>query len=352
MPIKLDSFNALEYLSSRGLIDRDDVISVESLGWGVSNTLVKVSTHQHCMVIKQSLPQLRVSEEWLADRERIFREWACIRTLCGILPDGTIPQVYHQDPENFLFVMSCAPAEGANWKEQLLAGQVSLGVAGKVGRVLAVIHSATAGDQAVRNRFIDDRAFVQLRIDPYHRTTAQVHPDVAGVINHEAQRMLEVKTVLVHGDYSPKNVIVTDGEIFLLDFEVVHYGNPVFDLAFMLNHLLLKSIHNSRIKVQYFEAARAFWKGYTDELLSAPNSGQGNSPTTDLVTLERHTIKQLGCLMLARVDGKSPAEYIVDPEQKEMARTVAKLLLLENLSTIEEAIELVDSHIADLCECP
>ena len=139
MPIKLDSFNAVEYLSSRGLIDRDDVISVESLGWGVSNTLVKVSTHQHCMVIKQSLPRLRVSEEWLADRERIFREWACIRTLCGILPDGTIPQVYHQDTENFLFVMSCAPSEGDNWKEELLAGQVSLSVAGKVGRVLAVI---------------------------------------------------------------------------------------------------------------------------------------------------------------------------------------------------------------------
>lgn len=331
MPFQLEISNAVEYLSSKGLIAADEVTAIESLGGGVSNTLVKVTTLQDCLVVKQSLPQLRVSGDWFADRERIFRERACIDVLSGLLPEGTIPRVYHEDRENFLFVMSCAPENGANWKDQLLAGQVEQRIAAKVGRVLAVIHNATAGDQQVRQQFLDDRPFVQLRIDPYHRTTAQAHPDLAQIINGEASRMLEIKSVLVHGDYSPKNIIVADGEVFLLDFEVVHYGNPVFDLSFMLNHLLLKSIYNRHIKGEYFDAARAFWEGYT-----------GGAPSH---SLETDTVKQLGCLMLARVDGKSPVEYLVEPDVKDLVRDIARSVLLENIKSLEQLIDLLNARV-------
>ncbi|MFQ6030527.1 MAG: phosphotransferase family protein, partial [Dehalococcoidia bacterium] len=254
MSYELTKDSAVDYLVSQGLVTASRVCSVELLGWGVSNTLVKVCLRDDCLVIKQSLAQLRVAGEWFADRDRIDRERACIEVLSGILSPRSVPQVRHADPDNYLFVMSCAPEGGVNWKEQLLGGEVDREVAHRVGEVLGQVHSRTSGDLRVRDEFIDDQPFIQLRIDPYHRRTAQAHPDLAELIHREARHMLEVKEVLVHGDYSPKNIIVTSGEVFLLDFEVVHYGNPVFDLAFMLSHLFLKSIHLPDRQSHFFQA--------------------------------------------------------------------------------------------------
>ena len=331
MRFDLNAETAVVYLRSRGLLGQDERTVSEVLGGGVSNILVKVGTPSECYVLKQSLSQLRVGEDWFADRERIVREWQCIEALADVLPDGTIPKVVGKDRENFLFVMSCAPAEGINWKEQLLAGQADPVVAEKVGQLLGRIHAGTSGSAELREQFQDDRPFVQLRIDPYHRTAARVHPDVAGAIQRESERMLGIKIALVHGDYSPKNVIVTGQDVFLVDYEVVHYGNPSFDLAFMFNHLLLKAIHNRHIKEEYFGLAEAFWRGY----------GEGSEGTG----WPRSIAPQVGCLMLARMDGKSPVEYIVDPELKDLARRLSKKLLTGSVSDLAGMTQLANAEI-------
>ena len=340
MLLNLMDSNAVDYLASRGLVQASEVRSVDLLGWGVSNTLVKVCTASDCMVVKQSLPQLKVSEEWFADRERIYREWAGIETLASILPAGTVPRVLYEDKENFLFVMSCAPAEGVNWKEQLLQGQVDPRVARKVGVILGMMHQLTAGEESVRQEFLDDRPLIQLRIDPYHGAVARIHPDLAEIMGTEAQRMLDIKVALVHGDYSPKNIIVTGTDVFLLDFEVVHYGNPVFDLAFMINHLFLKSVHNAPVRHRYFRAVDSFWEGYSDEVASSTELLQSCK------SLERDTVKQLGCLMLARIDGKSPAEYIVSAESKDLVRGIARSILREEMCRLSQVIDLVDARLS------
>ncbi len=331
MNFDLNAETAVVYLSSQDLLRQDERTVSEVLGGGVSNVLVKVSTPAECYVLKQSLPQLRVGEDWFADRERIFREWECIEALSSLLPDGTIPRVVRKDRANFLFVMSCAPGEGANWKEQLLEGRADPVVAERVGSVLGRIHAGTSGSAELRERFLDDRPFVQLRIDPYHRTAARIHPDVAGAIQRESERMLGIKTALVHGDYSPKNVIVTGQDVFLVDWEVVHYGNPVFDLAFMFNHLLLKAIHNRHIRDEYFGLAEAFWRGY--------GSGSGG------LGWSRNIVAEVGCLMLARMDGKSPVEYIVDAGLKDLARRLAKKLLAGGVSDLAGMIQLGNTEI-------
>ena len=331
MNFDLNAETAVVYLRSRGLLGQNERTVSEVLGGGVSNILVKVSTPQECYVLKQSLSQLRVGEDWFADRERIVREWECIEALAEVLPDGTIPKVVRKDRENFLFVMSCAPAEGVNWKEQLLEGRADPVVAEKVGQLLGRIHAGTSGSAELREQFQDDRPFVQLRIDPYHRTAARIHSDVAGAIQRESERMLGIKIALVHGDYSPKNVIVTGQDVFLVDWEVVHYGNPVFDLAFMFNHLLLKAIHNHHIKEEYFGLAEAFWRGY--------GSGSGGSGWS------RNIVAEVGCLMLARMDGKSPVEYIVDPGLKDLARGLAKKLLTGGVSDLAGMIQSANTEI-------
>ena len=343
MPFTLTPDNAVAYLVARRVIDEDAAAraTAELLGGGVSNIVVRVAIsagpngapdgnpdveHDVALVAKQSLPQLRVAQEWFADRQRIHREWGSIQYLAGVLPPTALPRVVYANEDDFLYVMTSAPTAGVNWKDALLAGQVDVAVAGKVGGLLATVHRTTAitgGNVPSRLQpFADQRCFVQLRIDPYHRATAAVHPELAHVIESEAQRMLNHPLALVHGDYSPKNVIVTgagaSAEVYLLDFEVAHLGHPAFDLAFMLNHLTLKAIHQPEITGKYNRAARAFWASYVAAVLR---------PAGYADVLELDTVRQLGVLLLARVDGKSPAEYITTDAAKARVRHLARSIL-------------------------
>ena len=333
MGFTLTADSAVSYLVERGLIapTAARTATAELLGGGVSNVVVRVQPPDGnaALVLKQSLPKLRVEEDWFADRERIYRERAGIDWLARALPHGAIPQVVDEDRDNFLFVMTAAPGNGVNWKDALLAGEVDVDVAGQVGHLLAVMHrsSCCVGDNvpAELQPFADLDCFVQLRIDPYHRATAAAHPDLADAIEEQARQMLaprDGRRTLVHGDYSPKNVIVNGSgpaaQVFLLDFEVVHLGNPVFDLAFMLNHFTLKAIHRPQLAARHNAAARSFWQAY----LAAAGDLTG-----DPARLERDTVPQLGALLLARIDGKSPVEYITDDEPKEFARSLARRIL-------------------------
>lgn len=333
MGFTLTPDRAVLYLAERGLIapTAAQTATAELLGGGVSNVVVRVQPPDGnaALVIKQSLPKLRVEEDWFADRERIYRERAGIDWLSNALPHGAIPQVVHEDRDNFLFVMTAAPGNGVNWKDALLAGDIDVAVAGQVGSLLGIMHrsSCCVGENvpAELQPFADLDCFVQLRIDPYHRATATAHPDLADAIEEQAQRMLAPRggrRTLVHGDYSPKNVIVNGSgpaaQVFLLDFEVVHLGNPVFDLAFMLNHFTLKAIHRPELAERYNAAARSFWQAYLDA---------AGDVAGEPARLERDTVAQLGPLLLARIDGKSPVEYITDHERKEHTRRLARHIL-------------------------
>ncbi len=213
MPFSLTVDNAVPYLVSRGVIAAREAgrATATLLGGGVSNIVIRVSTSgdtDGALVIKQSLPQLRVAQDWFADRRRIHREWASIQYLANVLPPGAIPRVIYADEQDYLYVMTAAPEDGVNWKEALLSGQIDAAVAGEVGRLLGEIHRATRIDHGqipeLLQPFANQDCFVQLRIDPYHRATAAIHADLADLIEGEAQRMLNRHLVMVHGDYSPK----------------------------------------------------------------------------------------------------------------------------------------------------
>ena len=343
MSFTLTTENAVPYLVERGLLApaAARTATAEFLGGGVSNVVVRVNPAgdgDDGLVLKQSLPKLRVEEDWFADRGRIYRERAGIDWLAGVLSAGALPQVVYEDRDNFLFVMTAAPADGVNWKDALLAGDIDVTVAGQVGSMLGVIHrsSCVAGDDAPAElqSFADLDCFVQLRIDPYHRATAAAHPELAGVIEDEARLMLAPRggrRVLAHGDYSPKNVIVSGAgaaaRVFLLDFEVAHLGNPVFDVAFMLNHFTLKAIHRPELAGQYNDAARSFWQSY---------AATAGDIAGDRDALERDTVRQMGALLLARIDGKSPVEYITDDGPKNAARGLASSILRDGIASLAD----------------
>lgn len=323
------------YLAERGLIDDPAALSIRELGGGVSNLVLLVEGPGVRWVAKQSLGKLRVEDDWTSQRARIFREAAAIQSLGAVL-DGAVPQVVHVDRGNFLYVMTAAPTGSVVWKDALLKGQVSMRVAEEAGRLLSAIITASKKAAVFQEEFADRTVFDELRIDPYYRTTAARHPDARAALGKLIEDSWNIRTSLVHGDYSPKNMLVRDDKVFLIDFEVVHWGDPAFDSAFLLNHLMLKSFHQPRFAEQYFQAARAFWQ--------ALDSGLRDARTVDF---EAMTVRHLGGLMLARMDGKSPVEYIRDENVKCLVRRSAKRLLAEPPRSIDAALEMLAQNAVE-----
>lgn len=324
----LNARNVASYLVARGLIEEGDQVEVQELGGGVSNTVLAVRADDRRAVVKQSLPRLRVPDEWLAKRERAVTEAEMLRLVADLTP-GRAPALLDADPEACALVIEHAPDNWTNWKTDLLAGRVDAAVAAEVGRVLGIWHTRTENDQAVARRFADDEAFEQLRVDPFYRTVARRRPELAGHVLGYVDRMLGSKRCLVHGDYSPKNVLCGDSEIWILDYEVAHMGDPAFDLAYMLNHLMLKAIHVPGSSVTLRLAATVFLEAYEDASGSLCDRS--------------YVLGHAGCLMTARVDGKSPAEYLTDPERT-AARSVGAELLSTPPGDLDAAWRLIDKR--------
>jgi len=326
--------NAREYLVGRGLISSRARVVIELLGGGISNIVMKVSLPDDCFILKQSLSKLRVKDDWPFDRERIFVERDCMVLLGELLRPGSVPHLRFSDEENFVITMSCAMPGGISWKEALLSGEIDLEAAARVGALLADMHNQTASNEYAQKRFANQSGFIQGRIDPYHWTAAKAHPSLKPLIDTEVQRMLRTRVTLVHGDYSPKNIFIYPERILMLDFEVAHYGDPAFDTAFCLNHLVLKSIKFPGWSARYLTAARTFWSAYMDRLM----------PGLDL-EIEYTTIRELGCLLLARIDGKSKIEYINDEASCNLTREIAKTILRGSETSMESLLTSIGPRI-------
>jgi Phosphotransferase enzyme family len=338
-PIEITPENARTYLIDRGVIAPHAQTMVEPLGWGISNIVLKVIIDDDVFVMKQSLPKLRVKDDWPFDRDRILLERDCMTVLGDLLPAGTVPTVRFSDDENFVFGMSCAPAGGVFWKEALLDGRVDEEAAARAGQWLADMHALPARHPEVAQRFAGVNNFIQGRVDPYHRTAARVNPDLAGMVEAEVGRMLQVRVALVHGDYSPKNLFLYPDHVLVIDFEVAHVGDPAFDTAFLLNHLILKAIRRPELLELYLAAAKRFWRAYIDRI---------NLPTS--YDVEAATVRELGCLLLARIDGKSKIEYITDEGRRGFTRDLARSILVGRATTINPVIDDLGDSIASLRE--
>lgn len=302
-------------------------LTITELGGGVSNHVLLVEAPEFRCVVKQALGKLRVAEDWFCTPERIYRECEAIRRLGPVLPDGTVPRVLFEDRENFLFAMTAAPPEALPWKTLLLQGEVEQNTARATGRLLAAMIVETEKKTGWRQTFGDLSVFVELRLDPYYRTTASRHPDLKQSFSALLAECAGRRVSLVHGDFSPKNLLVTPSQTLLIDYEVVHFGDPSFDAAFLTNHLVLKAFHRPQWAARYRAAASAFW----EELRAAL------PPRFDW--LEPASIRHLGALLLARIDGKSPAEYIQDPALKDRIRTAAREVILNPPSSIDAVFE-------------
>lgn len=327
-------------LIERGVVPDDADPEVTPLGGGVSNEVFHVAWADDAVVVKQPLANLAVEDDWPADVGRVHNEAAAARVYRRVVDayevrDIVVPAVRFEDRDEHLIAIDAAPLSAGMWKTDLLAGEVDETVGEVVGSFLGAAHEFAATESDVREGFSNYTPFEQLRLDPYHATVAERHPDVAPAIDAEIERIRDARSTLVHGDYSPKNVLIEGGDnrrVWLLDFEVAHWGDPAFDVAFMLNHLFIKSVYNADRNERYVSTARAFWDAYGD--VAAVDAG-----------FEANVVAELGVLALARVDGKSPVEYVTAETTKDRLRTVAKTVLTTDAATLDSVVEILRSEV-------
>ncbi len=325
--LELDAHNTLDYLRRRGDVSLPDDARVEMLGWGVSNVVLRVTCPGvDDFIIKQSRTQLRTKTEWFSRLDRIYREIGMLRLLAPLLPEGVIPCVLFEDRDNYLFAMEAFPARHVVWKQALLEGQIDLTIADRLGEYLSTIHTRTSNRPDLARQWGDLEVFDQLRLDPFYRYLAGVRPEAAPFLERLIEQNIATKCCIVLADFSPKNILLAENRIALVDFETGHYGDPAFDLGFFLSHLLLKAVHFARRFDEYAELTRRFWQHYPqpaelpdvqDDRESATVVRHAELSTTDLF---RRTQGHLAGCMWARVDGKSPVDYLTRAESQQHVR--------------------------------
>ena len=329
--LDIEQHDALQaYLRHTGRIGDAETIVARSLTGGVSNRVVLVErANGDRWVLKQALPKLRVQVDWFSSPARSHREALGLRWLEELAPLGTITPLVFEDVARHLLAMKAVPEPHENWKTRLLEGRVEDDHIAQFARLIAAIHRRGSDHRDQMSAIFADRSFFEsLRVEPYYGYTSAQVPDTAGFYGALMADTRATSLTVVHGDFSPKNVLIHDGRLILLDHEVIHFGDPAFDLGFGLTHLLSKAHHVPSRRTDFARAAHSLWNSYSEAL--------DDVPWQDV--LEARVVRHaLGCL-LARVAGRSPLEYL-SAEERARQRTAVVAVMHKPPATVRGLID-------------
>ena len=310
-----------------GLIADPAEASFEALTGGVSSDIWKVTTPERTFCVKRALAKLKVAADWNAPVERNRYEVAWIRIAGHVVP-GAAPEILYEDNAGMFCAMTyLGPDDHRLWKSDLRDGRAAAADATEIGRRLGRIHAATANNPQVAAQFPRSDIFHAIRLEPYLEATATAHPDMREALFGLSRRTGDTRLVMIHGDVSPKNILLgPDGPVFL-DAECACIGDPAFDLAFCLNHLLLKCLWNPATRSGFFACFEGMTQAYLAEVNWEPAAAA-----------EQRAASLLPGLFLARVDGKSPVEYIQSETDRDRVRRCARGLLAAPPSRLTEVL--------------
>lgn len=325
----LDEAQIAAALVGMGIIGSQDRPHCRPLEGGVSSEIWLVEAPGRRLCLKRALPQLKVAQLWEAPVARNRHEFSWFRVAGQICPEAA-PRLIGQDSAHGLFVMEYLdPGIYPVWKHQLRDGHADPAVAAAVGTRLALIHNSTAGDPEIARMFATDDSFHALRIEPYLIATTRWHPDLAAPLGRLAHVTAGLHLALVHGDVSPKNILIGRRGPVFLDAECAWYGDPAFDLAFVLNHLLLKCLWNPAAAGRFLACLDRLAETYLSLVDWEPREA-----------IEKRVANLLPALTLARIDGKSPVEYVTAEIDKGRVRRFARALLnnpVDRLDAVRDA---------------
>jgi 5-methylthioribose kinase len=286
----------LRQLRDDGII-LSDAPSFQVLTGGVSSEIFRVEDSGRLMVIKRALEKLKVAADWYADVSRNTYEVGYLEYVAQFLPKS-VPKILGRG--SGYFVMEYLDGSFENWKELLKAGKCEVLHAEQAGNFLGQIHQYSCNEPGAADRFDAVKNFTQLRVAPYLYHISEKHSYVADFIHEETRRLLNTRECLIHGDFSPKNILISPKRMVVVDCEVAFYGDPGFDIAFLLSHLLLKGLLHAPVDVALEKMSQVFLESYKKQ----------RSAMVDIKEIDDRVARLLVMLLLARVDGKSPVEYL------------------------------------------
>lgn len=311
------------------LAEPGDRIQVSPLAGGVSSDIARVDVGKRTYCVKFALDRLRVAEEWTAPTRRNRAEYAWLQFVSVIAPES-VPKLYGRSERDGGFAMEFLSGDDVYlWKDKLLHGKPDSADAVAVASTLGKIHAASTAPGFDRKYFENRDDFSALRLEPYLVFTASRHRALAENLKAVAERLYTADNVLIHGDASPKNILFRDGIPILLDAECATMGDASFDVAFCLNHLILKALHRPQIRDDLLGSVRSFWAEYAAHIV-----------WEEPVDLESRISELLPMLMLARVDGKSPVEYLV-PERQDDVRRIAISLIEKSPKRLSDVVDFI-----------
>ena len=203
----------------------------------------------------------------------------------------------------------------------------------QAGELIGHIHQeAIIQKQKIPGLFYDNHFFKSLRIDPYYLETLKAEPKTKTFLNDLISESFEDRYTLVHGDFSPKNLLVKNDRLILLDHEVIHFGDATFDLGFFMAHIFSKAHHIPAHREEFLKAISEFYDAYLTKFQFMDE------------IRERRAVKHtIGCF-LARVCGLSRLEYLNHAEQTRQ-RLIGLELVNDSPSTIKDLISRFNEKI-------
>jgi tRNA A-37 threonylcarbamoyl transferase component Bud32 len=305
-----DPKNLTQYLREIGRLESDETPTLRVLHGGVSNKTILVHRFNgDRWVIKQALHKLRVRSDWFSDPARIHVEAEALRYLPRVTPPHSTPALLFEDGHNHLLAMEAVAEPNDNWKELLLAGSIDPPLFHQFGQLLAMIHRRSFELREELFPIFQRRTYFEtLRLEPYYEFTARRVTEAGPFLRDVTEENRACNLTLVHGDYSPKNVLIFNKRLVLLDHEVLHFGDPAFDIGFGLVHFLGKALHLPEHRKSLITGAIEFCGKYALDTSTAPWIGG----------VERRAARNAAACLLARTVGRSPLEYLTDTERSKL----------------------------------
>lgn len=318
-----------EYLQKEGHTSAEEGLQIKVLRGGVSNRTVWVQKGDGTSwVLKQALEKLRVQTDWYSHPRRIQQEALGLEWFSKYCPEGSVPKLIFFDQAVHLLGMEAILEPHDNYKGLLLKGDTNPALFQQLGSLLGIVHRVGQQQASeIKSTFEEYSFFESLRLEPYYAFTAHQLGATATFFQNLIADTRRSRYTLVHGDYSPKNILIYQGQLVLLDYEVVHFGDGTFDVGFLLTHLLSKANHLKESRKLLIEGAKTFWKYYQKELQKTWTRQKESRAVA-------HTV---GCL-LARVHGRSPLEYL-SPEERDRQTQFALAFIQNRPNSILELIE-------------
>ena len=202
-----------------------------------------------------------------------------------------------------------------NWKNQLLAGNVDPGFAAAVGRTLGRIHAASTRTAGLAAQFANQELFESLRIEPYLRRTADAVPEVREELGRIIEGLESTQLALVHGDLSPKNILVGRRVPVIPRRRMRHLGRPRLRRGLLPDPPGHQGTAPARPCRGLRSAARAFETAYLAEVT-----------WEEAESIRARIGRILPALVLARMAGASPVEYLEPAERAHIGATATTAL--------------------------